>query len=392
MLSISDLKKRAGRLWPRILAADVTGEMMFPFAIGLAPPRNNQLAEQFKEVRRWIHSLEDLARKHALEIVGKEINHRILGRQHLPGKIVFPDRDTLLKFIGRTDDYRRFTRNVMLLRNRIPELCDWLPTGAQEVDAYGAQWAQLLDVVRFLQEHPRPHHYPRELDIPGVDSKFIESHRRILRALLDEALPDDAVNRAFAAKDNAGFCRRYGLRFDQPLVRFRWLDESLARQTMGLADISAPIEQFSELNPDAGRVFITENKINGLSFPPVEGALVIFGLGYGVELLAQAPWLRDKTVYYWGDIDTHGLHILDRLRQTFPRAVSMLMDEHTLLSNREFWGSEPPSARFEGPLQHLRDNERDLYQSLLNNRYGKHIRMEQERIPFRSLHDFLLAL
>lgn len=66
------------------------------------------------------------------------------------------------------------------------------------------------------------------------------------------------------------------------------------------------------------RVYITENNINGLAFPPMEGSLVIFGLGYGVETLSTIPWLRKVGIIYWGDIDTHGFAILDRLRMTFP--------------------------------------------------------------------------
>jgi hypothetical protein len=44
-----------------------------------------------------------------------------------------------------------------------------------------------------------------------------------------------------------------------------------------------------------------------LAFPDVSDAMVVFGAGYGFDNLAAAPWLHEKQIYYWGDIDTHGL-------------------------------------------------------------------------------------
>ena len=58
--------------------------------------------------------------------------------------------------------------------------------------------------------------------------------------------------------------------------------------------------------------------------------MVIFGGGYAVGLLESLAWLADLDVVYWGDIDTHGFAILDRLRRHFPRLRSVLMDRATL--------------------------------------------------------------
>jgi hypothetical protein len=89
---------------------------------------------------------------------------------------------------------------------------------------------------------------------------------------------------------------------------FRLLDERLAIN--GLSDIAVPAEQFARLSSVAQRVFITENEINGLAFPDVPRGLVIFGLGYSLDLLFSAEWLRSLELHYWGDIDTHGFAML----------------------------------------------------------------------------------
>ncbi len=87
----------------------------------------------------------------------------------------------------------------------------------------------------------------------------------------------------------------------------------------------------------ASRIFITENEINGLAFPDVPGAVVIFGLGYGLDRLSEIEWLTQRPMHYWGDIDTHGFAMLDRVRAIFPAVQSLLMDRSTLEAHSHLW-------------------------------------------------------
>jgi hypothetical protein len=144
-----------------------------------------------------------------------------------------------------------------------------------------------------------------------------------------------------------------------------------------------PALQLARLRLPVTRVFITENDINGLAFPSVAKSIVIFGLGYGLQVLNEISWINDKSIYYWGDIDTHGFAMLDQVRQYFPHTESLLMDKETLLAHRQLWGEEnKPTSR---GLDHLRPQEMELYQEIINNRYGKNLRLEQERIGFSCL-------
>jgi hypothetical protein len=55
------------------------------------------------------------------------------------------------------------------------------------------------------------------------------------------------------------------------------------------------------------------------------------------------------------------------------------MDETTLLSHRELWVEEKEQhASTELPL--LTSSEQMIFQSLKNNTWGQHVRLEQERI------------
>jgi hypothetical protein len=151
----------------------------------------------------------------------------------------------------------------------------------------------------------------------------------------------------------------------------------------GLSDISTQAEEFASLHLNPRVVFITENEVNGLAFPPVDGAVVVFGLGYGLDALAGAEWLRRPRLIYWGDIDTHGFAMLARLRAYFPSAESLLMDEATLLAHGPLWVRE--DRPFVGELPRLTEAERQLFENLKLDRYGDHVRLEQERIPYGRL-------
>ncbi|MDX6301695.1 MAG: hypothetical protein QOF53_2909, partial [Nocardioidaceae bacterium] len=53
---------------------------------------------------------------------------------------------------------------------------------------------------------------------------------------------------------------------------------------------------------------------------------IIWGKGFDADRVGSLPWLVDVDLTYWGDIDTHGFAILDRLRAWLPQTQSTLMD------------------------------------------------------------------
>jgi len=228
------------------------------------------------------------------------------------------------------------------------------------------------------------------VDLPGIHSKFIEEQRGVLSELLDLALPGDAI--AATASGAAQFAWRYGFR-DKPLrVRLRFLDPGHPAWVPGAdADYTVSQQAFATLAPDAQRVFITENEINFLAFPPAARSLVVFGAGYGFEAIARAAWLQQCGLHYWGDIDTHGFAILDQLRAHFPHAQSFLMDHDTLLEHQAQWTLEPqPTQR---DLPRLNEAERRLYDDLRWLRLrDEPLRLEQERIAFGRVQAAVAAL
>ena len=242
------------------------------------------------------------------------------------------------------------------------------------------RWERLLAVVVWLQAHPRPAVHLRQVDVPGVDSKFIETHRGVLAELLDLALPPEVIDTE--ATGAAQFTRRFGF-LDKPIrIRFRLLDPALPSLPgcEGLPDITLDAASFAALALPVERVFITENETNFLAFPRVDKAIVIFGAGYGWEALARAEWLQRCPIHYWGDIDTNGFAILAQLRARFAHVESLLMDRATLLAHEALWGREDSPRPAD--ISRLTTEERSLYEDLRDHRIRPSLRLEQEHVGF----------
>jgi hypothetical protein len=346
-------------------------------------PSSSELTERFDEVRVWLEALRKMPH---LRIVWREFNHRVLGANAVPDELWLDTPEQALALIGQ---HKAAHRLAGLLQNTrafdvviFEAIAPWLEKRPLTALALADEWLRLLRVLAWVRAHPRPGIYLRQVDLPGVDSKFIEMHRGVLAELLDLTLPPEAMYTS--ATGIAGFARRYGFK-DKPLrIRLRLLDPTLALLPgAGDADITvtqAAFEQLGVALPAVNRVFITENEVNFLAFPPVANSLVIFGAGYGFDMLAQAQWLHQRPIHYWGDIDTHGFAILDQLRAHFPHVQSLLMDEATLMAHADHWGDEPqPVLR---DLPRLTAQEGEVYNLLRDNQLRPNLRLEQERIGF----------
>lgn len=374
----NDLRAQIQKQWDRgeLLAALATGEEIFPRRLVLKGPTSSEVTNRFDDVRTWIAELRTAPR---CRIEMREFTHRVFGSNTVPQTVWIDSLDDAFAWIGKTREATRFRAVLDLTQKRQPALSDWLakrPLWALEL---ADQWERLLNIVTWMQNHPRPGIYLRQVDIPGVHSKFIEVYRGVLVELLNLTLPPEAIE--MACTGTAQFAARYGFRDKPSRIRFRVLDDKLAiLPSIPQLDIALDAPSFAALNVSVQRVFITENETNFLAFPAVEGSIVIFGAGYGWDALADAQWLHRCTVHYWGDIDTHGLAILDRLRCRFGHVESFLMDRATLMAHEASWGQENSQVLHD--LPRLTATERALFDDLRDNRIRKDLRLEQEMVGF----------
>lgn len=370
MITSDEIRQQAARKYLDFLRAKVHGESFFPLAMRF---RKAKASDDYLALRQWVGELlaeSKAERGFGYTVLLAERALRRYGRQSLPAHITIDTESDFLQLIGKVAEFEAWQTAVTHTLAQFPQLQEWLAQYPQRVLPYLAVWDDLLTVCAYFVAHPRPNLYLRELPVP-VHTKFVEDNQAILRHLLDELLPPTAIHAT-----ESQFERRFGLRYDEPQIRLRLLDEAL-RHALGwpVADISLTVSDCAALKGMNGRiVLIVENKMTFLTLPPVPNGLAIWGKGFQVSLLRDVGWLADCTIWYWGDLDAQGFAILSQLRDYWPQTRSFLMDEATLAKYQDFAVTGTPAG--EMSLVNLDGEETAVYQHLLSHNY----RLEQERI------------
>ena len=365
------IKQKAAGRYTQFLRAIITGDPFFPieFPVGAIPKDYpalsksvNQLIERSKQSLHYGYSLTLESR-----------NTRKHGPQSLPTRIAIETESDYLKLIQKTAEVAQFRLDLELIRTQIPALEPWLCQKPLKVIKHRESWHDLIQVCLYFQQTPQPHLYIRELPI-RIHTKFIEQNKGILRELLETILPEEQLVSVEGEKEYT-FEKRFSLRYREPLIRLRLLDQSLiTRYGFPATDISVPLSEFRQLDLASHRCLITENLMNFLTLPPVENSFAIFGSGYGVRALKTIPWLSTCPIFYWGDLDVDGFKILSQLRADFPQVISIMMDWETLETFCDF--AVPVVAAIGESLPQLTPNETSLYEHLAQCQQ----RLEQEHI------------
>ncbi|MFP4350719.1 MAG: DUF3322 domain-containing protein, partial [Desulfococcaceae bacterium] len=113
MISPEEIRKKALRFWTgqRFLKADLAGEGFFPLVIPFRSPTARELLADYAAVRKWARVLREKSKDgvgYGYRVEIQTVNHRKLGNQDLPDKILFETREDFLRYIGKQGDYRRF--------------------------------------------------------------------------------------------------------------------------------------------------------------------------------------------------------------------------------------------------------------------------------------------
>jgi hypothetical protein len=379
--TVRDLKAQLSRHWERgnLLRPLAGGESCFPLRLVLKRPGSAELTAEFEAVRDWIAQLKTAQ---FIRIEWRDVRHPVMGTQRLPQSAWIDSPDQAVAWLTKRAEMEQFKEITEQTRYRCPVLLEWLARSPLQALDLAEHWTLLLDVVEWIQQHPQPRCYLRQVDLPGIHTKFIETHKAVLIQLLDRVLPPGRIIQEYRGIN--GFTSRYGF-IDKPVrIRFRVLDKNIDFPPgTEHSDVTLDSGSFARLNIPVQRVFITENEINFLAFPPTREAIVIFGEGYGWDALAQAHWLERRSLYYWGDIDTNGFAILDQLRKKFSGVKSFLMDKETLMQHQKSWATEQKQKTHGLPT--LTETERKLYDDLRDNRIREKLRLEQELIGFNWL-------
>ncbi len=395
MITINEIKIKANRVWENgdFLSAYLKDEDFFPFEISLKKYSGIALSKKFIEIKDWIEKLKlnsNEHKKYSYNIEYEEINNRLIGKQLIPRKIVFETKIDYLNFISKVEKFDLFIETIDKVCLTIPLLRSLFINKPHLIFNHFRSWDEISVVCNYFLKNGIPKKYIRELDIQNIDTKFIENNKKILSQIFDIIIQKEKINFTVTGLTGFSFEKKYGFLYDEPLIRFRILDEK-SQIIPGVDDLSLPLSQFEKLKLNIDTVFVTENKINGLCFPRFDRAIVIFGLGYGVKSLENIYWMREKKIYYWGDIDKDGYAILSQMRGYYPQTISFLMDEETLFNHKKLWTKDLSPKRNNPKLYNLSSNEQKIYLGLIEDKYTENLRFEQERVGFEFLQKRLIT-
>lgn len=378
MITVDDLRQKASRYYESSLRAIVTGESLFPLPMRV----DKRLSADPVQRRRELAAI--LASSHercgfGYTLTYRRVQTRSLSAQDEIDSICFPTEVDYFRFLGKETDVARFRADIAQIVTTFPELHGWCARYPLVVIANHSHWPDLLHVCTYLRQNPAPGCYVRELPV-SVHTKFIEENRSLLHELLTVLMPYESGQ--LPEKD---FYRRFGLRQKESSVRLRFVGEPLASAAGPLTELSVPVSTLARLVLPEQAVFIIENEINFLTFPPRPDTLVIWGKGFDVRTLANVAWLADKRLIYWSDLDIQGFEMLSILRVIFPDTpvTALLMDWYTLHRYEAFWVTG--TYKNVTSLAQLNPDEEDVFQFLQR----RNLRLEQERI---SQADLVIAL
>jgi hypothetical protein len=247
----------------------------------------------------------------------------------------------------------------------------------------------LLSAVTWLRQHPDAGTWTlRQLPVPGMHTKWLDTHGTLLRDVTGRDVRDEVrprltvVHLTYVDPDHAASGRR---RHD-------------AWTTGDVHDIA--------YQPRV--VLVVENRDSRLWFPPVKDTIVVEGSGKAAAaLLANVPWIRAADhVVYWGDIDADGYTILDQFRTTLAEAASdgapakpvtsILMDVADLHHYAQHGVNHDKAGRTIKPspatLSNLTEAETTAYDTIATAGPTPFRRIEQEAIPLAHAATRLLQI
>ncbi len=376
MTKSEDIRRSALNKWKELLRAEISGEAFLPwFYKGSKREKKASFSDQIKAQEELLkNSKSEIGKGYKIET--KTITSKLYGTQTEIEAIYIDTIDDFVYLINKKREYRSFLNAHKALSSffcdnglSLSTLKEWELDNLDELIKDRDEsdyWNMIALSLKWLLDNPGSNIYIREIPIE-VHSKFIENNARLIASLYSRIKGIDAYSTL------ESLC---GLKTKQPLIRFRL-------QNTNREETALPKSAFNELktHEDISRIkkaIVIENEIVYLTFPIDDELLIIFGSGFkAVEALDSAGFLDGIKLYYFGDLDEHGLDILSLFRKEHPNTESFLMDIDTYKAFSIY--------AVKGQKENMRDIENNLTEKELEllrylKAHSDKNRLEQERI------------
>lgn len=367
MITPAEIRKKANRQYATFLSAVLTRKRFFPLEIkGNKGKASDSYEKIFREIKRLLES-EKQKVGYGYTVSLKTVNTRHAGKISMPDKIYFENVEDYVKFIEKEEEFLAFRKAAQLCRKKLPELQKWIAENPLKVIKNLAIWSELVEVAAFFLENPQPNIYAREIPLSG-SATFVENQQAILSEILEAILPQEHINEKATI-----FEKRFGLKYDLPLVRIRSLSGNLSN--FPVADVSLSLNDWTRIVLDGETVFIISDKLNFLRFPVIPNAIAILGSPKIIEYLRDLSFLQHKKIYFWGDISESGFLELSTIRKAFSQTTSLFMTTEILEKYEALTEKEKTTETI---ISHLTPSEQAVLTKVRKEKslMGKHILQE----------------
>ena len=356
----------------------------FPLAIALKPPKGNAALADIGRFQELIASWRGFARSDLVQ--WQRRSYRALGYQEVPASLVIPDIATLASLLGADAE-----RQLRQWQGKIKHLIDALlaAIGAEaKVDCERELFQALvahLEIVKDFQANElelliklipqlKPALgqgcYLRALPVTDVDTKFIETNRRIIEAIVAALIDKDAKEVGLL---NWLDCR------EKPK---HWLlVKPLCAQTKaslgGLPLLRLSADTLQEFELPASNILVIENEQSCLALGTIRDTVAVAGGGSNVAWL-QAEWLSLRTSAT-GAISTPRACAYSAPPE--PSSAASLRINDGRGHSRSLRRAHGRRTRFRRPSAHSLDRTRTSLFNRLRSGHYHGSRLEQERLP-----------
>jgi hypothetical protein len=270
------------------------GAGSWPLSFSLERPIEQATLKNYDAVQRWADAWRAWRAPSADVSLEKEmVKWPNMGCQTMPSRIAFATPGCVAEYVGEGASWRRAVLRRERLQERWPCLAD---AGLGNHFDLLADWndtdfAKLMTLMAWFEVNPRSGLYLRQLPVPGIDTKWIESGRRtavfgMLQKLQRHAIPsgDEPVR-----DEDRELYRMCGLLRSPYRMRIMLLCPALRRAAGGLRDIEAPLEECAALELAPQRALIVENLASGYALPDLPGTVAFLKLGKAVPMVCKMP-------------------------------------------------------------------------------------------------------
>lgn len=305
-----------------------------------------------------------------IDFIEKDIEG--IGTVKVPVHLVFDTPDELATWAGHLVEYHSAIKCLELISQKIPNLLDSaLNVINQLANLPWIDFERLVAVSKWFCEHRNSEFLIRQLPIRGVDTNWFEAHSQLLIDFLRDYLELSPYRKDLY---------QLGLIPPPALVRVVVLDKDLRAKLGGLKLFATSIRELEQLPINPARVVFIDNLSTAVSLPDIQGTITIITPLNNIRETSRIPWVMTAHCQYLGSIDLKSFAILHNLRLYLPNIESILMDEHTLLSNQDLWTHDDSSCFDSAPVA-LHQDESLLYRCLADGVYGDRVRLDFERLP-----------